>query len=455
MAESQPDPSARHERAKIDRPRKLARSGFFPYIRRTMDVDVISLGCRLNAFEGEAMKRLAEDAGLDCAVIVNSCAVTAEAVRQTRQAIRRARKERPTARIVVTGCAAQIDAPAFAAMPEVDAVLGNRQKLAAEDWRALARGDGRRLVNDIMAVREAAPQLVEAYGDRSRAFLQIQNGCDHRCTFCVIPYGRGPSRSVPVAETVSAARRLVEAGHAEIVLTGVDITSYGADLDGKPTLGGLVARLLGEVPGLARLRLSSIDSAEIDDTLFDLVATDERLAPHLHLSLQSGDDMILKRMKRRHGRAEAIAFCVELRARRPEIAFGADLIAGFPTESEEMFENSLALIDEAGLSFVHVFPFSPREGTPAAQMPQLDRFTVKARAARLRAAAAGALHRFLDDQIGRSFEAVVESGGRARLPNFAAARVSGMTGPPGTLVRLRITGRDGGELLAAPVREAA
>ena len=414
-----------------------------------METEVISLGCRLNAYEGEAMKRLAAEAGFGEAVVVNSCAVTAEAVRQTRQTIRRARRERPNARIVVTGCAAQIDAQGFASMAEVDAVLGNREKLSADDWRRLARTGERILVNDIMAVRDAAPQLVEAYGDRARAFLQIQNGCDHRCTFCVIPYGRGPSRSVPIDAVVDAARRLADAGHAEIVLTGVDITSWGADLAPRATLGDLVERLLNAAPAVRRLRLSSIDGAEIDGKLADLICGAARIAPYLHLSLQSGDDLILKRMKRRHSRAQSVAFCQEMRDRRPEIAIGADLIAGFPTETDEMFENSVALIADAGLNFVHVFPYSAREGTPAARMPQLDPAVVKARARRLRAAAAGARDRFLDSQIGSTVEAVIESGARARLPNFALARLSEPLGRPGAIVSLKIVAREGGELIGA------
>jgi threonylcarbamoyladenosine tRNA methylthiotransferase MtaB len=417
-----------------------------------MSTDVISLGCRLNAFEGEAMKRLAHDAGLEDAVIVNSCAVTAEAVRQTRQTIRRARRENPAARIVVTGCAAQTEPETFAAMPDVDAVLGNGEKLDAAQWRSLAEGGARLAVNDIMALRESAPQLVEAYGDKARAFLQIQNGCDHRCTFCIIPFGRGPSRSVAPDAVVRAAQGLVAAGHCEIVLTGVDITSWGGDLQGAPRLGALIRRVLDETPGLRRLRLSSIDGAEIDAALCELIATEDRLAPHLHLSLQSGDDMILKRMKRRHSRADAIALCQSLRARRPDIAFGADLIAGFPTESEEMFERSLSLIDEAGLQYVHVFPYSPRKGTPAARMRQVDPAAVKARAARLRAASKAALHRFLDSLVGEERAAIVETGGRARLANFAAVRLA--PGPhavgaprPGAPLSVRLLARAGDELM--------
>ena len=350
------------------------------------DLDIITLGCRLNAAESETMRRLGRAAGLEDAVVVNSCAVTNEAVRSARQRIRRARRERPDARIVVTGCAAQVDPEGFAAMAEVDAVIGNQEKLEPAQWRALSAETAPAVsVNDIMSVRETAGHMIDGYGDRARAFLQVQNGCDHRCTFCIIPYGRGNSRSVPVADVAAQARRLAEAGHRELVLTGVDITSYGADLDGRPSLGALVAAVLDQVPDLYRLRLSSIDGAEIDDALFERIVSDERVAPHLHLSLQAGDNMILKRMKRRHTREQAIALCRNIRRRRPDVAFGADVIAGFPTETEEMFQRSLDIIDEAGLNFLHVFPFSPRAGTPAARMPQLPRETVKARAARLRA----------------------------------------------------------------------
>ena len=413
------------------------------------DVEVISLGCRLNAYEGERARRLAGEAGLSGAVVVNSCAVTGEAVRQTRQEIRRARRRRPDARIIVTGCAAQIAPESFAGMAEVDAVLGNDEKLNPAGWAAIA--DGARLrVNDIVSARDTAPQLVDGFGDRARAFLQVQNGCDHRCTFCVIPFGRGPSRSVPAARVVEEARRLVGEGHRELVLTGVDITSWGGDLDGAPSLGHLVEAILDGVPDLFRLRLSSIDGAEVDARLLDRVAGDDRVAPHLHLSLQSGDDMILKRMKRRHARADAIELCAELRRRRPEIAFGADLIAGFPTETEAMFENSLALIDEAGLAYVHVFPFSPREGTPAARMPQLPRETIRDRAARLRAKGEAALVRFLDAHVGRTETAVVESGGRARLGDFAQVRIGPGLGAPGSLLPLVIVARDGALLVGAP-----
>ncbi len=394
------------------------------------------------------MRGLAGAAGLGPAVVVNSCAVTNEAVRQTRQAIRRARRERPGARVIVTGCAVEIEPETFSRMPEVDAVLGNAGKLNAGEWRALAAGAGPR-VDDVMSVREEAGHLIDGYGDRARAFLQVQNGCDHRCTFCIIPYGRGDSRSVPVADVVAAAQRLVEAGRREIVLTGVDITSYGADLADAPTLGTLVGAILDATPGLYRLRLSSIDVAEIGDDLFERIVGDARVAPHLHLSLQAGSDMILKRMKRRHTRREAIAFCGRARARRPDIAFGADIIAGFPTETEEMFEESLGLIDEAGLVYLHVFPFSPRDGTPAARMPQLARSVVRERAQRLRAKGEAALGAFLDGLVGAALDGVIESGGRARLGNFAQVRLLRAAGESGDIARLRILSRDGLVLVGA------
>lgn len=408
------------------------------------ELDIITLGCRLNSAESETMRRLSSAAGLDDAVIVNSCAVTNEAVRTARQRIRRARRERPSAQIVVTGCAAQVDPESFAAMPEVDAVVGNREKLTPENWRALAEPEPLRLqVNDIMSVRDTAGHMIDGYGDRARAFLQIQNGCDHRCTFCIIPYGRGNSRSVPIADVVEQAKRLVGAGHRELVLTGVDITSYGADLEDEPRLGELVSTVLDQVPELYRLRLSSIDGAEIDDALMERIISDERVAPYLHLSLQAGDNMILKRMKRRHSREQAIDLCQAIRARRPDVAFGADIIAGFPTETEEMFQRSIDIIDEAGLNYLHVFPFSPRAGTPAARMPQLDRITVKSRAAQLRDAGTQALHGFLDSLIGNEEDAVQESGGRARLGNFASVRTTQHAVEPGDIIRLKITARDG------------
>ncbi len=413
----------------------------------TAATHIITLGCRLNAAESAAMRRLAGEAGLADAVVVNTCAVTNEAVRTARQTIRRARRERPGARIIVTGCAAQTAPEAFTAMGEVDAVIGNQEKLNAHEWRALAANDDPVVrVDDIMSVRETAGHMIDGYGDRARAFLQVQNGCDHRCTFCIIPYGRGNARSVPLAEAVAQARRLVDAGHREIVLTGVDLTSWGTDLDGAPRLGALVGAILDAAPDLYRLRLSSIDGAEIDAELFERITSDERVAPHLHLSLQAGDNLILKRMKRRHSREQAIALCQAIRARRPDVAFGADIIAGFPTETEAMFVRSLDLVDDAGLSFLHVFGFSPREGTPASRMPQLARTVVKERAARLRAKGRAALHGFLDGLVGREADGVIESGGRARLGNFASVRLP-KTGETGAVARLRLSARDGDALV--------
>ena len=411
--------------------------------------EVISLGCRLNLAEGEAMRGLAERAGLQGAVIVNSCAVTNEAVRQTRQQIRRARRAHPAARLIVTGCAAQIDPDAFAAMPEVDAVIGNAEKLDAAAWSALTQSDARAVaVNDIMSVRENAAHLIDGYGDRARAFLQVQNGCDHRCTFCIIPYGRGPSRSVSIEAAVASARRLVGSGHAEIVLTGVDMTSWGRDLEGAPRLGRLVSAILDGAPDLFRLRLSSVDCAEIDDELYERLVGDARVAPYLHLSLQAGANLILKRMKRRHTREDAIALAARLREARPGFAIGADLIAGFPTETEDMFAQSLALIDEASINYAHVFPYSAKAGTPAARMPLLDGKTIAARARRLREAGAKAAAAFLDGLCGSIDTAIVESGGRGRLGNFAPVRIDDPTLRPGDRARLRIIGRDGDMLTA-------
>jgi threonylcarbamoyladenosine tRNA methylthiotransferase MtaB len=419
-----------------------------------MSARVISLGCRLNLAEGEAMRRMAAAAGLEDAVVVNSCAVTREAVRETRQKIRRARRENPSAAIVVTGCAAQIEPQAFAAMPEVDAVIGNDEKLKAATWKTLARGAaGAILVNDIMAVRETAAHFVDGYGDRARAFLQVQNGCDHRCTFCIIPFGRGPSRSAPAADVVEGARRLVRSGHKEIVLTGVDMTSWGADLPGAPRLGDLVRRVLDEVPDLFRLRLSSVDCAEIDEGLFAALTGEVRVAPYLHLSLQAGSDLILKRMKRRHRRADAIALARALRAARPEIALGADFIAGFPTETEDDFAQTLSLIDEAGINFVHAFPFSARQGAPAARMPGIAAPAIAARAKALREKGAEATAAFLGGLVGREEVAVVESGGRARLGNFASVRLGAPAGGPGDLVRVRLAAREG-DMLRGEILEA-
>lgn len=384
------------------------------------DVEIQTLGCRLNAYESEAMRALASEADLHNAVIINTCAVTGEAVRQARQAIRRARRERPDAEIIVTGCAAQIDPQSFAAMPEVSRVIGNAEKMRAESF---TRNEERVLVADIMSVRETASHLIDGFSERTRVYVQVQNGCDHRCTFCIIPYGRGNSRSSPAGEVVEQIRRLAANGVPEVVLTGVDLTSWGADLPGQPQLGALVARILKLVPDLPMLRLSSLDAIEMDDQLFELVTQSDRVAPYLHLSLQHGDDMILKRMKRRHSRAQAIELCQRVKAARPEIALGADLIAGFPTETDEHFANLLSIVDECGLAFVHAFPFSPREGTPAARMPQVDRAVVKQRAAKLREVGAAALQRHLNAWIGREELAVVERDGFARLPDFTPVQL--------------------------------
>ncbi|MFQ5784996.1 MAG: tRNA (N(6)-L-threonylcarbamoyladenosine(37)-C(2))-methylthiotransferase MtaB [Alphaproteobacteria bacterium] len=410
--------------------------------------EVITFGCRLNAYESEVIRDHADAAGRGDTIVVNTCAVTAEAERQARQAIRKARRRAPGARIVVTGCAAQIDPQTFAAMPEVDAVLGNAEKLDPASY--LGPPAARVRVNDIMAVRETAAHLIAGFAGRARAFVQVQNGCDHRCTFCVIPFGRGPSRSVPVGAVVAQTRRLVAAGYREAVLTGVDLTAYGADLPGRPTLGRMVRRLLDAVPGLARLRLSSIDVAEVDDDLIRLIAEEPRLMPHLHLSLQSGDDLVLKRMKRRHDRASAIAFCDRVRALRPDVVFGADLIAGFPTESEAMFRRSLDLIAEAGLVHLHVFPYSARRGTPAARMPQVATAVRKQRAARLRAAGEAALAGFLASCVGRHTEVLVERAGEGRSPQFAPVRLGGDFAP-GALVDARVTGVADGALIGEPL----
>jgi threonylcarbamoyladenosine tRNA methylthiotransferase MtaB len=417
-------------------------------------VDIVTFGCRLNAYESEVIRKRAAEDGLADAVVFNTCAVTGEAVRQARQAIRKARRERPGARLIVTGCAAQIDPAAFAGMAEVDLVLGNAEKSQAGAY--LDQPDaGRVRVNDIMSVRETAGHLIDGLKDRARAYVEVQNGCDHRCTFCIIPYGRGNSRSAAAGEVVEQVRRLTAQGYREVVLTGVDITSWGADLPGQPTLGQLVARILRLVPELPRLRLSSIDAAEIDPDLLRCFAEEPRLTPYLHLSLQAGDDMILKRMKRRHSRADALNLVAEVRAVRADMAFGADLIAGFPTETEEMFANTLALVEEADLAFLHVFPFSPRPGTPAARMPQLAKAVVKDRAARLRAAGDDALVRHLARQAGRTLQALVERPGVARAEDFTEIAFEGEA-EPGGMIALTVTGHDGRRVLARPaLREAA
>ncbi|WP_440636410.1 tRNA (N(6)-L-threonylcarbamoyladenosine(37)-C(2))-methylthiotransferase MtaB [Bradyrhizobium sp. PUT101] len=416
-----------------------------------MGVEVVTFGCRLNAFEAEVIRSKAEDAGLSDTIVINSCAVTNEAVAQARQSIRKLKRERPGARIVVTGCAAQTQAAMFADMAEVDRVVGNDDKLHGDAWRethaAFEVGASEKIaVSDIMAIREMAPHLVEGYASGlPRVFLQVQNGCDHRCTFCIIPFGRGNSRSVPMGAVVEQARTLVERGHAEIVLTGVDLTSYGTDLPGAPKLGMLTKQILRHVPELKRLRISSIDSIEADGDLLDAIADDSRVMPHLHLSLQSGDDMILKRMKRRHSRHDAIAFCDQVRRLRPDIAFGADIIAGFPTETEEMFSHSLALVEECGLTFLHVFPYSPRPGTPAARMPQVAGAAIKDRARRLRAAGEAALQKRLQAEVGATRDVLIESAGQGRTEHYLPVAVAGER--VGSIVRLEITASDGARLI--------
>lgn len=410
-----------------------------------------TLGCRLNAYETEAMKELAAAAGLEGAVVVNTCAVTAEAVRKAKQEIRRLRREHPDAPLIVTGCAAQVEPETFAAMPEVTRVVGNAEKMKAETWRALTAsdliGDSERvMVDDIMSVRETAGHLIDGFG-RHRAYVQVQNGCDHRCTFCIIPFGRGNSRSVPAGVVVDQIKRLVDRGFLEVVLTGVDLTSWGGDLPGAPRLGDLVMRILRLVPDLARLRISSIDSIEADENLMQAVATEPRLMPHLHLSLQHGDDLILKRMKRRHLRDDAIRFCDEARRLRPGMVFGADIIAGFPTETEAMFENSLRLVAECGLTFLHVFPFSPRKGTPAARMPQVRGPAIRERAARLRAEGEAALNRHLAAEVGRVHRVLTESPRMGRTETFTEVAFA-TDQAEGRIVDASVRGHDGRMLLA-------
>ena len=412
-----------------------------------------TFGCRLNAYETEAMKDLAGAAGLSGAVVINTCAVTAEAVRQARQRIRKLRAENPQARLIVTGCAAQTEPETFAAMDEVDLVLGNREKMQACTWQGLPAaldliGPTEKVrVDDIMSAKETAGHLIDGFGTRARAYVQVQNGCDHRCTFCIIPYGRGNSRSVPAGRVVEQIARLVSKGFREVVLTGVDLTSWGADLPGAPRLGDLVRRILRLVPDLPRLRISSIDQIEADPALVAAIATEPRLMGHLHLSLQAGDDMILKRMKRRHRRADAVRFCAEIRAARPDIVFGADLIAGFPTETEAMFENTLALVEDCGLTWLHVFPYSARKGTPAARMPQVPKAVRKDRAARLRAAGQVAEARHLSAQIGRRHAILMERDRLGRTEGFAEV-VFDTDQSVGQIVPATITGQAGGKLTA-------
>ena len=409
-----------------------------------MSIDVVTFGCRLNTYESEIIRHAATSAGVRDAVVVNTCAVTAEAVRQARQTIRRIKRGNPDARIVVTGCAAQADPGDFARMAEVERVIGNEEKLGVQAWG----GNERIAVADIMAVKEMRARQVDALDGRTRAFVQVQNGCDHRCTFCIIPFGRGNSRSLAVADVVAQVRRLTANGYREVVLTGVDITSYGTDLPGRPRLGALVKHILADVPELARLRLSSIDSVEVDADLFDVLAGEPRLMPHLHLSLQAGDDLVLKRMKRRHTRADAIAFCDEVRRLRPDVVFGADIIAGFPTETEAMFARSLDLVDECGLTQLHVFPFSARPGTPAARMPQVDRGIVRERARRLREKGDGALRAYLDAQVGVRRRVLAETRAVGRTEQFTPVRLNAPA-EPGAILEVTMTGHDGRQLLAA------
>ena len=464
-----------------------------------MSVDIITFGCRLNVYESEVIRENARTAGLDNAIVFNTCAVTAEAERQARQAIRKARRENPSARIIVTGCSAQVKPDSYASMPEVDRVLGNEEKLKAssfrptlvQDWpesvspeipaslelrlagmteelssttseqgraqpaqRLSAFEWGEKIqVNDIMSVTETAAHMVAGFDGKARAFVQVQNGCNHRCTFCIIPYGRGNSRSVPLGEIVAQVRMLVEKGYPEVVITGVDVSDYGRDLPGQPTLGQMMRRLLALVPELKRLRLSSIDAVEVDDDLYRLIAEEPRLMPHVHISLQAGDDMILKRMKRRHNRRQIVDFCARVRDLRPDVVFGADIITGFPTETEAMFTNTLNLVDEAGLTYLHVFPYSAREGTPAARMPQVAKPVRKERAARLRAAGDAQLHTFLRSFVGKEAWGVVERGNIAHTDHFAPVRLTNER-VPGTLTRLRIDAFDGQHLSGAALPSA-
>lgn len=421
------------------------------------NLKVLTFGCRLNAYESEVMLRKAREAGLQelegGSILVNTCAVTGTAVKSAQAAIRRARREHPDARIIVSGCAAQTEAQTFGAMGEVDLVIGNEEKLHAQSYRALPDfgvNDTEKVrVNDIMAVTETAPHMVDCIGGQTRAFVQVQNGCDHRCTFCIIPFGRGNSRSAPMGSVVDQVKKLVDNGYREVVLTGVDTTSYGADLPGSPTLGGLVQAILKQVPSLERLRLSSIDSIEVDEPLMEAIASEARFMPHLHLSLQHGDDLILKRMKRRHLRDHSIAFCERVRGMRPDMVFGADIIAGFPTETDAMFENSLSIVDECGLEFLHVFPFSPRPETPAAKMPQLERGLIKERATLLRAKGEAAYQKHLQ-RISGVLPVLVERGGVGRTPQFTTVETGNL--PQGQIVDMAISGHNGKHLLGEAIR---
>ena len=407
---------------------------------------IATLGCRLNAYESEAMREMADAAGVSDAVIVNTCAVTAEAVRKSQKEIRKLRRENPNARMIVTGCAAQTEPERFANMDEVDLVLGNTEKMAPNTWATLTPDSEPVQVDDIMSVRETAGHLIDGFG-RHRAYVQVQNGCDHRCTFCIIPFGRGNSRSVAAGVVVDQIKRLVDRGFNEVVLTGVDLTSWGADLPGTPQLGDLVRRILKLVPDLPRLRISSIDSIEVDPALMEAIATEPRLMPHLHLSLQAGDDMILKRMKRRHLRDDAIRFCEKAIKVRPDMTFGADIIAGFPTETDEMFENSLRLVKDCHLTWLHVFPYSPRPGTPAARMPQVNGKVIKARAAQLRALGDAAVANHLESAVGQSHQVLTESPEMGRTEQFAEVQFD-TPQPEGAIITAKISGYANGRLLA-------
>ena len=410
-----------------------------------------TMGCRLNSYETEAMRKLTSEAGLENSIIINTCAVTAEAVRKSRQEIRSLRRKFPSSKVIVTGCAAQIEPQSFSDMPEVDFVVGNSAKMDVATWKTLSTdksfGTENVLVDDIMSVRENSGHLIDGFGTRSRAYVQIQNGCDHRCTFCIIPYGRGNSRSSPAGVIVEQIKRLVGTGFKEIVLTGVDLTSWGADLPTSPSLGNLVLRILKLVPDLKRLRLSSIDSIEADDSLLEAIANETRLMPHLHLSLQSGDNMILKRMKRRHLRDDAIKFCETVKKLRPEITFGADIIAGFPTETDKMFDNSLKLVKECNLTWLHVFPYSPRVGTPAARMPQVNKLTIKNRAAELRALGKNQVEKHLKTEIGQTHHILMETPHVGRTEQFTEVQLT-IEQNPGQIVKKTIIGFEGTKLIA-------
>ena len=421
-----------------------------------MAVETLTFGCRLNVYEAQVMKAEAERAGLDNAIIINTCAVTAEAVKQAKQAVRKARRDNPAARIIVTGCAAQTEGRTFGDMQEVDLVIGNADKMKAESYAPMVFGlplNDKVQVNDIMSVRETAGHLIEGMDGRTRAFVQVQNGCDHRCTFCIIPFGRGPSRSVPMGVVVEQIKKLAGNGYREVVLTGVDITSYGPDRPGTPSVGTLTHSILRHVPDLPRMRISSIDSIEADEALYDAVASDRRLMPHLHLSLQSGDDMILKRMKRRHSRDDALAIVAKLRSLRPDMVFGADIIAGFPTEDDAMFENTLRIVGEADLTYLHVFPYSPREGTPAARMPQVDGKLARRRAALLRAEGDKQFAKLCASRVGKVESVLIERNGLGRTEQFVPVAVAGAQ--PGELLAVQVTGVAADGLVGEALREAA